>query len=298
MSIVKNSSDKAPIESLAETPAVVAEHDTHLAEAAAATDVGGGTGTLHLNLHGVFTAKELAKGVTWKLSDFDVGPLPSGRVLIDKVGTEAIGSNVASNLMISANLFNTGEKKNYLRSGVTNAKGWVTSNLQSELVPLGYVPIVSLMPNEYNRAEITHYQPTSGLDDSLMSRYGHLSTGESLRNNIVPFPGEDYYYVQKDHVVLDIIERNWDQLGTDVPTERVREGNWLKVSKGLVENVLEQLNSKVLKHMPLTDLNKLQFKMRADRKLASYLDAERDYPVSVTMTVAYRDLDQDAAGTA
>ena len=255
-----------------------------------------GSGTLHLNLHGVYSAKQLASGVTWSVKDFDVCALPKGRVLVDRVATEAIGSNVASNLMVSANIFNgSGTKTNYMQSGVTNAKGWVTSERQSELVPLGFVPIVSLMPNEYNRKSIVHYQPTSGVDDSLVERYGHLSTGEGLRNNIVSFPNEDYCYVAKDHVVLDIIERNWDQLGSDVPSERVREGNWLKVSKGLVENVLDQLDSKVLKHMPLTDLNKLKFKMRADKSLVSYLDPDSDYPVSLTMTVSYRSLDSEPA---
>jgi hypothetical protein len=91
-------------------------------------------------------------------------------------------------------------------------------------------------------------------------------------------------------VVLDIIERNWDALGQDVPGERVREGNWIKVSDKLVDKVLDELNSKVLKHMPLTDLNTLQFKMKADKTLASYLDDEKDFPVSLTLAVSYRSI--------
>ena len=253
-----------------------------------------GSGTLHLNLHGVYSASQLASGVTWKLSDFDVGELPSGRVLIDRVSTEAIGSNVGSNLMISANLFNTSGKQHYMQSGVSNIKGWVTNAHQDELVPLGYAPIVSLMPNEYSRKTVTHYQPASSLDDGLMQRYGHLSTGSNLRENIVTFPGEDYYYVPKDHVVLDIIERNWDALGQDVTSERVREGNWIKVSNKLVDKVLDELNSKVLQHMPLTNLKKLHFKMRADPTLVSYLDSDQEFPVSVTLSLAYRSLGTSA----
>jgi len=249
-----------------------------------------GSGTINLNLSGVYSPEQLIEGVTWKVSDFDVGELPSGRVLVDRITSEAIGSNVSANLMVSANLFNTAGKQHYMAAGVKNTKGWVTSAYQDELVPLGFAPIVSLMPNEYTRQATTHYQPASSVDDGLMQRYGHLSTGNSLRENIVPFPGEDYYYVAKDHVVLDIIERNWDALGQDVTSDRVREGNWIKVSTKLVDKVLDELNSKVLRHMPLTNINKLQFQMRADPDLAEHLDDEQEYPVSLTLSVQYRSI--------
>ena len=298
MSIVKNTSDPIVAEEHEELPSAELSsvslepkvneplHETPVPKP--------GSGTLHINLHGVYTTDELADGVSWKLSDFDVGELPEGRVLIDRVSTEAIGSNVGSNLMISANLFNTAEKQHYMSSGVTNVKGWVTNAHQDEVVPLGFAPIVSLMPNEYSRKTITHYQPASSLDDGLMQRYGHLSTGSNLRENIVTFPGEDYYYVPKDHVVLDIIERNWDALGQDVTSSRVREGNWIKVSNKLVDKVLDELNSKVLQHMPLTNLNDLQFQMHADPTLVNYLDEENQYPVSVTLSLSYRSIGSSA----
>lgn len=290
MSIVKGTSapdtnvelTSAKLEDVSLTSSVASEplHEAPVPES--------GSGTLHLNLSGVFSADDLARGVTWKLKNFDVGKLPSGNVIIDNVSTTAIGSNVSSNLMLSANLFNAAEQKNYMQSGVTNTKGWVTNEKQADLVPLGFAPILNIMPNEYSRTNQVHYQPASSVDDSLMQRYGHLSTGDSLRNNIVPFPGEDYYYVAKDHVVLDIIERNWDALGQDVSQSRVREGNWIKVSDKLVDKVLDELNTKVLRHMPLTNLKKLQFKMRADKDLVSYLDKDQDYPVTVTLNLAYR----------
>jgi len=254
-----------------------------------------GSGTLNLNLHGVYTADELASGITFKLSDYEVGDLPQGRVLIDNVATEAIGSNVGTNLMVSANLFNTAGKKHYMQCGVANTKGWVTNQHQAELVPLGFAPIVSIMPNEQSRQSVVHYQPASSVDDGLMQRYGHLNMGNNLRDGIVPFPGEDYYYVAKDHVVLDIIERNWDALGQDVSSDRVREGNWIKVSTGLVNKVLDELNDKVLQHMPLTNINKLQFKIRADPTLVDYLDDEQEYPLSLTLRLAYRSIAPELA---
>jgi hypothetical protein len=75
----------------------------------------------------------------------------------------------------------------------------------------------------------------------------------------------------------------------------VREGNWIKVSNSLVNKVLDELNDKVLKHMPLTNMNKLQFKMRADPTLAQYLDEEQEYPVSLTLSLAYRSIAPEMA---
>ena len=258
-------------------------------------EVAPGSGTLTLNLTGTYSRDSLISGVKWTVGDFDTGLAPDTRVIVENIKSTAIGSNVGSNLMISANLFNTGEETHYLSSGVTNGHGWITSNKQSSLVPLGYAPILSVMPNEYSRSETQHYTPGSGVDDGLVQRYGHLGGSENLRDNIVSFPGEDFYYVPKDHVVLDIIERNWDALGQDVPGERIREGNWIKVSDRMVDKVLDELNSKVLQHMPLTDLNNMNFIMKADKDLAQHLDNSHDYPVSVTMAVSYRTITPESS---
>lgn len=290
MSIVRNKSHaNATAVSLAseiEDTHLTADTSETVADTLSATP---GSGTLTFNLSGTYGRDELIDGVKWDVSSFNTGVSPECRVIVESIKSTAIGSNVGSNLMLSANIFNSGgTPSHYLSSGVTNSAGWSTSQSQDQLVPIGYAPILSVMPNEYSRVETEHYKPGSGVDDSLVQRYGHLGTGDSLRANIVPFPGEDYYYVAKDHVVLDIIERNWDALGHDVPGERVRDGQWVKIGSNLVEKVLDELDNKVLKHMPLTDLNNLNFMLKADKDLAQHLDDSHDYPVSVTMTLSYR----------
>lgn len=252
-------------------------------------------GVYNVTLHGVYSPEELMDGVDFDLSDYAVGKMPEGRVIVSEVATTAIGSHVGSNLMLSCNIFNTGgEDKHYLQNGVDNSKGWATVRHQDELVPLGKVPIVSIMPNEYNRSRVVHYQPSSGINNDLVKRYGHLSSGDNLRKGVVAFPGEDYYFVAKDHVVLDIIEKNWDTLGQSVPHERVREGNWIKVSNTLVDKVLDELDSSVLKNMPLTDLSNLSFTIKADTELAEQLDSSAVHPVSITVSMAYRSVATDS----
>ena len=293
MSIVRSNQNAPSVETithelevsqLAPEPVVT---DTHIAPAKVTAP---GSGTFVINLDGLYSKEDLTRGVQFNLSDYELGEIPQGRVIVEQLATNAIGSNVPASLMVSTNLFNSGEKVHYLQSGVSNSAGWTTSYNQDELVPVGYVPIVSLMPNEYTRAQHVHYKPGSGVDDGLVQRYGHLSTGAELRNGVVPFPGEDYYYVAKDHVVLDIIERNWKSLGQDVPGEMVREGNWVKVGNGLVEKVLGDLESKVLRHMPLTDMGNLHFLVKADPDLVDSLHDDHEYPLSMHMSVSYRSI--------
>jgi hypothetical protein len=99
--------------------------------------------------------------------------------------------------------------------------------------------------------------------------------------------------VQKDHVVLDIIEKNWEALGSSVPNERVRDGSWIKVSNTLVDRVLDELDNSVLKHMPLTDLSALQFHIKADHVLGSMLEDDVPCAVSLNMSVSYRTVGDD-----
>lgn len=286
MSIVRQ--QVPPVENEHETETTPHVLDASTVQEVATDDTAANAGVYNVTLHGVYTPEELMDGVRFNLSDYAVGAIPEGRVIVSELATTAIGSHVGSNLMLSCNIFNTGSKKHYLSSGVNNSKGWATVHHQDELVPRGSIPIVSIMPNEYNRSRVVHYEPSSGVDDSLVKRYGHLSAGDNLRKGVVAFPGEDYYFVAKDHVVLDIIEKNWDTLGQSVPDERVREGNWIKVSTDLVNKVLDELDSSVLQNMPLTDLSKLRFTLKADSELAEQLDSSKMHPVSVTVSMAYR----------
>lgn len=295
MSIVRNQVPPAESELLAsEAPQVHATSE--LAETASSDHTETGSGVVNVTLHGVYTPSELMDGVQFSLSDYPVGQLPAGRVIVSEIASTAIGSHIASNLMVSSNIFNTnGKPVHYLQSGVSNNQGWATVGQQDEVVPLGFAPLFSVMPNEYCRARAVHYSPNSGVDDRLVQRYGHLGSGEDLRKGVVNFPGENYYYVAKDHVVLDIIEKNWEALGQSVPHERVREGNWIKVSNTLVDKVLDELDSSVLKHMPLTDLDALTFNVKADNELAEQLDSSVAHPVSITLSIAYRSVAPEIA---
>ena len=204
-----------------------------------------------------FTGEQLKKGVTVKLADYMEGA-GDNNVIVNGVGTSAIGSNVPASVTTSMNLFNLGEGdgKHYKEAAIKNEKGWLAGDISID-PSTGYQPIANIMPHEYARNETVHYTPKSLMDNALVEKYGKYANSGDLWQGIVPFPGEPYYYLSKDHVVLNIIAKNWEQLGINLPSERLREDKWVKVAASVVDKVIGELQTSVLDNMPFTNLSKL-----------------------------------------
>ena len=231
-----------------------------------------------------FTGEQLKKGVTVQLSDYMDGG-DSTNVIVNGVGTSAIGSNVPASVTTAMNLYNLrdGEAKHYKDAGIKNAQGWLAGDISID-PSTGYQPIASFMPHEYQRKETMHYKPKALMDDSLMEKYGKYANSEDLWNGIVPFPGEPYYYLSKDHVVLNIIAKNWEQLGITLPSERLREDKWVKVAASVVDKVIGELQTSVLDNMPFTNLSKLGIQFKSSNP--NLVNTER-YPLSAEFFVDY-----------
>lgn len=219
--------------------------------------------------------------------------IPKGNVIVREIGTNAISSALPIDLTVSTNVFNTRaeSKPHYSECGVDNTGGWLSTPGEKHNVPDGYVPILNIMPNEYTRDTNTHYQPSSLMDDSLVAKYGHLTSMKDLWQGIIPFPGEDYYYVGKDHVVLNIIEKNWEQLGINIPTEKLREERWVKVSSDVVNKVINELNSSVLSQIPFSNVRDMEFYFAAHPAMHDVVDKEALHPISVEFTMEYGSMD-------
>lgn len=236
-----------------------------------------------------FTKEDLMHGKTVQLSDI-TKHLPQGNVIVRNISTSAIGSNVPIDVMCSANLFNSragSQGTDYRQSGVKNAHGWLTSPNEAYTVPEGFAPLINFLPSEYNRTNVSHYSPASAVEDRLVEKYGHLTSMKSLWDNIIPFPGEEYYYVGKDHVVLNIIEKNWEQLGISVPNERLREEKWVKVASSVVNRVIDELNSSVLSQIPFSNLNDLELHFQGCPNVASHVEDDASYPFTAEINIEY-----------
>ena len=231
-----------------------------------------------------FTGEQLKKGVTVQLSDYMDGG-DSTNVIVNGVGTTAIGSNVPASVTTSMNLFNLreGGAKHYKDAGIKNTQGWLAGDISVDPAT-GYQPIANIMPHEFDRKEVMHYTPKALMDDALMEKYGKYANSEDLWNGIVPFPGEPYYYLNKDHVVLNIIAKNWEQLGINLPAERLREDKWVKVASSVIDKVIGELQSSVIDQMPFTNLSKLSIGFQS---LNENLVDDTIYPLTTEFQIKY-----------
>ncbi len=207
--------------------------------------------------------------------------------IIKKVSTSAWNNPLGATVLVSAQL--AGDNAAPLSSAARNELGWLEHNAESFGARPSdkFSPLLAMMPWETSRAETVLYSPQQIANEDLVERYGAVKA-ETLHEGIIPFPGQDYYYLDKDHVVADVISRNWDKLGLDPSSERTREGKWLKVQRSVVDVCLEQLKSNVLTKLPKTDLqNGLSVHFAADKSCGEELHADANYPISCELTVEY-----------
>ena len=76
-------------------------------------------------------------------------------------------------------------------------------------------------------------------------------------DGIVPFKGKDYMYVEANHIILSIIQKNWELLGINADAEVKRENQYVKVSKNVVNSVIKQLYEQVIMQIPYTSFDDL-----------------------------------------
>ena len=247
-------------------------------------------GSIRFMVRENFTKDDLLHGKTIPLKEI-TKHLPEGNVIVRNISTNAIGSNVPIDVMFSANLFNSrapqGGGTNYREAGVNNSLGWLTSGNEQYTVPEGFAPLVNFLPSEYNRNTVQHYSPASAVEDRLVKKYGHLTSMKSLWDNIIPFPGEEYFYVGKDHVVLNIIEKNWEQLGISVPNEKLREEKWVKVASSVVNRVIDELNSSVLSQIPFSNLQDMELHFQGCPNVAEHVEDGTSYPFTAELNIEY-----------
>jgi hypothetical protein len=140
----------------------------------------------------------------------------------------------------------------------------------------GYRNLLAVMPYEKSRAELNVYEPNEIASDRYIEQYGNCST-ENLYDGVVAFPGEQYYLVSQDHVVLNVIRQNWEQLGINVDNEARFNGKYVQVPAHVFDRVINDLQSHVLARMPFTNLNDVRAKFTS-KPTTHYVDSHPDGP--------------------
>jgi hypothetical protein len=230
------------------------------------------------------TAKQLELGVIVQLSNAahvfaGNGEVDANKGILTSVTVKSIYSDCSEPVTFALNLFNSSEKE----PAIKNNEGWLHTPQKTDFGTEamakdknGYRNLLAVMPYEKSRAELNVYEPNEIASDRYIQQYGNCST-ENLYDGVVAFPGEQYYLVSQDHVVLNVIRQNWEQLGINVDSEARFNGKYVQVPAHVFDRVINDLQSHVLARMPFTNLNDVRAKFTS-KPTAHYVDSHPDGP--------------------
>jgi len=245
------------------------------------------------------TAKQMEHGVIVQLSNAahvfaGNGEVDANKGILTSVTVKSIYSDCSEPVTFALNLFNTSEKE----PAIKNNEGWLHTPQKTDFGTEamskdanGYRNLLAVMPYEKSRSELSVYEPNEIASDRYIQQYGNCST-ENLYDGVIAFPDEQYYLVSQDHVVLNVIRQNWEQLGINVDSEARFNGKYVQVPAHVFDRVITDLQSHVLARMPFTNLNDVRAKFTS-KPTTHYVDSHPDgatgmYKVCVELQMNYQ----------
>lgn len=175
---------------------------------------------------------------------------------------KSVYSNVGEPVSVGVNLFQNNPQ-------IVNNEGWLFTETATDMGRThacnvdGYVNLVNVLPYEKARPDTKIYSPENLLNNRFIEQYGGY-TLDKLWDGIVPFKGKDYMYVEANHIILSIIQKNWELLGINADAEVKRENQYVKVSKNVVNSVIKQLYEQVIMQIPYTSFDDLSARFQAN----------------------------------
>lgn len=146
----------------------------------------------------------------------------------------------------------------------------------------GFTNLVSVLPFEKGRPDVSIYTPENLLNNRFIEQYGGY-TMDKLWEGIVPFPKQDFFYVESSHIILKVIKNNWEMLGVPLEEEKKKERDYIKVSKTVVNNVIKQLYEQVICQIPYTSFDSFQARFQANAPSSG-----EEYKIVAEVLVEYK----------
>ena len=254
------------------------------------------------------TAEQLAEGFVTRIdhphSVFAVGNMESEKlenVIITEMNTRMTYSDCPESVTLGMQMFeNDLTQLTDSAVSVQNASGWLYRSGSTEWGPgssstlNGFTNLHAIMPYERSRDIVSLYDPQNVENNRFIQTYGGYN-GKNLWNNIIPFPAENYYYVDKDHVVMQVVAQNWDTLGINPGEEMLHENRYVKVAAPVVDSVVAQLKNTILTQMPFTNLNTAKFKFSSKPTREWATTSDKSYKLMCELKISYLFPTVDAA---
>ena len=216
--------------------------------------------------------------------------------IVTGITVNGVSSDCPEAVMMAMKLFENDKVGQIQNSaiGIRNEHGWLFTNNDTSFgagttsATSGYSNMLSIFPYERSRPATKVYDPSGVQNNRFIETYGGFN-GDDLWKDIVAFPSENYYYVDKNHVVMQVISQNWDTLGINPAEEVLHENKYYKLSSALVDHVVNKLKNDVLSTIPFTDLMNLQVKFSSKNK-SLWCDtpsAEDKYKIVTELKISY-----------
>ena len=202
------------------------------------------------------------------------------QAIVTGMTLKSVSSSCPELVTVGVNLFSNS-------ANVANAKGWLYAKEVNDMSSNhahqneGFTNVVSILPHEKQRMSEVVYHPEGLMNSRWIQQYGGY-TLDKLHEGITRFKGKDFCYVPENHVVVSIIRNNWEQLGINLQDETMREGEFMKINKTVVDNCINQLYSNVISQIPYTNLTDLGARFQANT------EGSNVYKVVCEMEVKYR----------
>lgn len=202
------------------------------------------------------------------------------QAIVTSMTLKSVSSSCPETVTVGVNLFAN-------NANVSNSKGWLYTQEVNDMSSNhahsneGFTNIVTILPKEKHRTDQVVYHPEGLMNSRWIQEYGGY-TLEKLHEGITRFKGKDYCYVPEDHVVVSIIRNNWESLGVNLNDESMKEGEFLKINKQMVDNCIQQLYSSVISQIPYTSLSNL------GARFQSNTEGSQSYKVVAELSIRYR----------
>lgn len=239
------------------------------------------------------TADQLAKGHVVQLGNptavFDTEN--AERAIVTEIFLKSAYSDCPEPITLGLNLFNKNATED---NSVNNEHGWLHSPTQTDFGTRvvggssGFSNLTGLMPYENTRTSLSIYKPDNAINSRYLKQYGNLSR-ETLMENVVPFTQDGYYLVDQNHVVLNVIQANWDSLGIDVAAEPRFNSRYVQIPCNVFDKVVDDLETQVLSKLPFSDMHQLacKFSTKRAKEFGNNTAADDTFHAVVEMQIYY-----------
>lgn len=86
-----------------------------------------------------------------------------------------------------------------------------------------------------------------------LERFPGMTASALRTQGIMPVPGENYVYIDKDHPVVDLMKQNTEQIQINIMNADLIDGRWYKVASHIVDHCISKLDKELVENLPIYD---------------------------------------------